>query len=384
MEIKSTSDDERIFFPNLDGFRFLSFLIVFLLHGFAEVVNNYEVHGVVLTTLKIAVFQSGQLGVSFFFVLSGFLITYLILAERIKIGKFDMKAFYIRRSLRIFPLYFAYTIFVFGILPFFVQLNLPNPFYYLFFLSNFDVINTNGGELGVFNITWSISVEEQFYLAWAILFYILTRRHYIYLFLMIIVTSALFRWTNNNNSLVANFHTFSVMSELAIGGLMAYLAIYRNKFKEFFEKMPRWTIVSAYSLIIPMLMFSRFFYLYTTFGRILLGLGIAFIITEQNYSNNSFYKMKNFKIISSLGKYTYGLYLLHPLVILFVSMFALKIGLDNKSLFEGSLLGVFSLLMSILVCYLSYQFFESPFLKLKARFAYLKTYQTNYKEETVE
>jgi peptidoglycan/LPS O-acetylase OafA/YrhL len=92
--------------------------------------------------------------------------------------------------------------------------------------------------------------------------------------------------------------------------------------------------------------------------------------------------MKNRKILSALGKYTYGLYLLHPLVIFFVAMFAVKIGSDTKSLSEGSLIGIFSLLMSILVCYLSYRFFESPFLKLKSRFAYLKTYQTNYKDET--
>lgn len=384
MEIKSNSAEERIFFPNLDGFRFLSFLIVFLLHGFAEVVNHHEVNGFILTTLKIAFFQSGQLGVSFFFVLSGFLITYLIFAERIKIGRFDMKAFYIRRSLRIFPLYFAFMIFIFVILPFFVDLKLPNPFYYFFFLSNFDVVNTNGAGMDILNISWSVSVEEQFYLAWAILFAILTPRHYLYLFLTIIITSALFRWTNSSNHYVTMFHTFSVMSDLAIGGLSAYLVTYSERFKKLFEDLPKWIIMGGYGLVIPMLMFSRFFYLYTTFGRIFLGLGIAFIIIEQNYSNNSFYKMKNFKLISSLGKYTYGLYLLHPLVILFVSMTAIKIGLDTKSLLEGSFIGVFSLVMSILVCYLSYRFFESPFLKLKSRFAYLKTYQTNYREETDE
>jgi peptidoglycan/LPS O-acetylase OafA/YrhL len=292
-----------------------------------------------------------------------------------------MKAFYIRRSLRIFPLYFAFTIVVFLILPFFVELKLPNPFYYFFFLSNFDVINTNGAGMDILNISWSVSVEEQFYLAWAIIFAILTPRHYLYLFLTIITTSALFRWTNSDNHLVTMFHTFSVMSDLAIGGLSAYLVIYNKKFKNFFENLPRWIIFAGYAFVIPMLMFSRFFYLYTTFGRILLGLGIAFIIIEQNYSNNSFYQMKNRKMLSALGKYTYGLYLLHPLVIFFVAMFAVKIGLDTKSLFEGSLIGIFSLLMSVFVCYLSYRFFESPFLKLKSRFAYLKTYQTNYRDE---
>lgn len=375
------AEKDRIFFPNLDGFRFLSFLIVFLLHGFKEVLNNHEFDSFILTTIKIALFQSGQLGVSFFFVLSGFLITYLILAEDEKIGKFDAKAFYIRRSLRIFPLYFAFLILTFGILPFFIEINLPNPFYYFFFLSNFDIINTSGGANDLLNITWSVSVEEQFYLFWAVLFAFIRPKYFRYVFPLIIIASAFFRWQNRNESLVLFFHTFSVVSDLAIGGLMAYLVIYSKKFKSFFEELPAWTIIFGYFVVIPLLVFSRFLYIYATFGRIILALAIAFIILEQNYSKNSFYKMENRKTISSLGKYTYGLYLLHPLVIYFVFLIPQKLGLNVELSLVGLTFALLSLAMSILVCYISYEYFEAPFLKLKKRFSHIKTYKTEIGEE---
>lgn len=364
---------DRVFFPNLDGFRFLSFLIVFLLHGFAAVINSHPVDGFIATTFTIAFFQSGQLGVSFFFVLSGFLITYLILVEKQKLGSFDIKAFYVRRSLRIFPLYFAYLILVFLAMPWFSETPLPNPFYYFFFLSNFHVINSGGGHSDYLNITWSVSVEEQFYLVWAVLFLVVKPRFYTLMFLAIIAGSAIFRFLNSSDSLTVNFHTLSVVSELAIGGLVAHLAVNKSWFCKAFEEMPRWMIISAYFWIIPMLVFSRFLYGNPTIGRIVLGFAIAFIISEQNFSKSSFYKMKNFASISALGKYTYGLYLLHPLVIIFVSYLAILLGLSENSLPVGVVVGVISLFLSVFVCYLSYHYFESPFLKLKSKFIRVRT-----------
>lgn len=371
------SKEEKVFFPNLDGFRFLSFLIVFLLHGFAPVVNAHQGGGFIITTLRIALFQSGQLGVSFFFVLSGFLITYLILTEKRVFGKFDVKAFYVRRSLRIFPIYFALLIFVFFILPLFIELKLPNPLFYFSFLSNFDVVfNPNNGT-DLTNITWSVSVEEQFYIFWALLFYFIDLKYLKYVFFSIIIGSAIFRWINAGNSQLLLFHTLSVVSELAIGGLCAYLIIFSEKFKKLFENLSFWSILTGYLMILPVFVFNRYFYLYMTLGRLVLGLAIAFIILEQNFSKNSFYKMGNFKTLSILGKYTYGLYLLHPLVIFFMHLLSEKwLGWNAEELLTGSALGIISLIISIIVCYLSFTYFESFFLSLKKHFVRVKTGET--------
>ncbi|HRH41379.1 MAG TPA: acyltransferase [Pyrinomonadaceae bacterium] len=371
------SKEEKVFFPNLDGFRFLSFLIVFLLHGFAPVVNAHQGGGFIITTLRIALFQSGQLGVSFFFVLSGFLITYLILTEKRVFGKFDVKAFYVRRSLRIFPIYFALLIFVFFILPLFIEIKLPNPLYYFLFLSNFDLMNSTENVLGIVAITWSVAIEEQFYIFWALLFYFANLRVFKYVCFSIIIGSLIFRWSEAGNYTVLYQHTFSVISELAIGGLCAYFIIFNEKFKSFLENLSVWSILLGYLMVLPIFAFSRYFYIYMTLGRLVLCLAIAFIILEQNFSKNSFYKMGNFKILSILGKYTYGLYLLHPLVIFFMHLLNERwLGWNAEELLAGSALGIMSLITSIIVCYLSFTYFESFFLSLKKHFVRVKTGET--------
>src|SRR5262249_15856566 len=128
--------------------------------------------------IKRLLFASGWMGVSFFFVLSGFLITYLILREIEVNGKLDILAFYVRRVLRIWPLYYLVIAFGFLCYPllksvfgFSSYIETGNSLYYMFFLSNFDVINLghwlgNGRGAMSTNITWSVAIEEQFYLLW--------------------------------------------------------------------------------------------------------------------------------------------------------------------------------------------------------------------------
>jgi peptidoglycan/LPS O-acetylase OafA/YrhL len=123
------------FFENLDGLRFLSFLSVFFFHIFQS--DKYP-------TLNF-LFKNGKLGVNFFFVLSGFLITYLLIIEKNDI-KINVFKFWIRRALRIWPLYFLCVALGFLISPILfncygIQLaetaELP---YFLTFLANFNVI----------------------------------------------------------------------------------------------------------------------------------------------------------------------------------------------------------------------------------------------------
>ncbi|MCX6297258.1 MAG: acyltransferase, partial [Bacteroidetes bacterium] len=138
--------NSKIYFPNLDGLRFAAFLMVYLQHGFFNSIKALDINGTFYEKL-ISVLCNGGIGVSIFFVLSGFLITYLILVESDLNGKLNVGYFYIRRTLRIWPLYFAVIIFVFLLYPYFKGLygiaentcNIPG--YYFFFLSNFDVIN---------------------------------------------------------------------------------------------------------------------------------------------------------------------------------------------------------------------------------------------------
>lgn len=160
LQEKYKSYKARKYFENLNGLRFICILMV-LWH-----------HNQIVTFLGSDLLDRGFMGVDFFFVLSGFLITTLLLREEARYGSFSMKNFYLRRIIRIVPVYFfvvsmvsLYYIIVKG------QYHLAEllPFYYLF-LSNFLVEH-----IPLLTITWSLSVEEQFYVIWPVLLMLLPR-----------------------------------------------------------------------------------------------------------------------------------------------------------------------------------------------------------------
>lgn len=154
----------RVHFGSLDGLRFLCISAVLWHH-----LPTWQ--GLTDVTILVA---RGHVGVDFFFVLSGFLITTLLLREEREKGRFSLKAFYWRRILRIIPVYFlvvtiaaAYSIGVKGRTEDLAIL----PWYYLFF-SNFLVVE----HIGFLSPTWSLSMEEQFYMIWPALLLLLPRR----------------------------------------------------------------------------------------------------------------------------------------------------------------------------------------------------------------
>jgi len=151
------------FFGSLDGLRFICICLVLWHHGPLKAVFQ-DIHPII---------NRGFVGVDFFFVLSGFLITTLLLREEVTKGRFSLRAFYWRRILRIIPIYFfvvtviaLYEVGVKGNTQYFVIL----PYYYLF-LSNFLVEH-----VPLLDPTWSLSVEEQYYMIWPLLLMLAPRR----------------------------------------------------------------------------------------------------------------------------------------------------------------------------------------------------------------
>src|SRR5260221_9169985 len=139
------SAKQKIFFPNLDGLRFFSFLVVFFSHIFyteSDHIKNESWYKI----FKGRLFSDGDIGVSFFFVLSGFLITYLLIKEKEFTGKVDISSFYIRRTLRIWPLYYFCVFFGFVIFPILKSYfgKVPNetadPVLCSIFLNNFNAV----------------------------------------------------------------------------------------------------------------------------------------------------------------------------------------------------------------------------------------------------
>jgi peptidoglycan/LPS O-acetylase OafA/YrhL len=378
--------NKKIFFPNLDGVRFIAFMAVFLEHSGDQWTDHFPKFKNPGYRFIHFILNMGSEGVSLFFVLSGFLITYLIIKEKDTEGHFNVFFFYMRRILRTWPLYYLLLLLNFTAFVWLCQyLNWQptpwNPMLVVFFLTNFNIIELHkAGVQGksIIRSTWSVAIEEQFYLVWPLIFLLSSKKIFKYIFPSVIIFSYVFRFIYRHDSYMLYYHPFAVFGDLALGGMCAYYAYYSEIFKKFFKLLNKAYIILIYLFGIIWLFFvdetqhsENIYFLF----RIISCSFFAFIIIEQNYSDNSFYKFSRNHFLSKWGKYTYGLYLLHYPVIISVRVLTYR-------LFPGFNPGIFiyefafrivSLILSMAISYLSYSYFEQRFLKLKKRFEIIKT-----------
>jgi|LakMenEpi03Aug12_release.lakeMendotaPanAssembly.Ray.scaffolds.fasta_scaffold06695_11 peptidoglycan/LPS O-acetylase OafA/YrhL len=359
---------DRVFFPNLDGLRFFAFLSVFFAHSFyseiPEVINSDIYHAVKSIAVK------GILGVNFFFVLSGFLITYLLLDEK-RINKaINIRFFYVRRILRIWPLYFVVVFIGFVLIPAAMEFLGENYqensklYLYLLFINNMSSIVPATAVLGVL---WSIAIEEQFYLFWPIVVEYVKRQFLNWFFFTLVLISFVYRVFYPSN----NAATLFCISDMALGGWIAFLAITKHPLIYKIATIPRWSIIGIYVLGFLSILTLDLWHNHTVapFTRLIFGCYFGFIIIDQCYGIHSFFKMSRFKFATKWGKYTYGLYMLHfPVVYVCGKLFR---NFYTRSLFDVLIVETLvTFLLSLLVAFLSYRFFESRFLRLKDRFSY--------------
>jgi peptidoglycan/LPS O-acetylase OafA/YrhL len=383
----ASAKKEKIFFPNLDGLRFISFFLVFLYHTYMTFFNNIRDASPDAFDYIQRLFQHGNLGVNFFFVLSGFLITYLLIKEKEYTGKVHVPNFYVRRILRIWPLFYLCVFIGFIVFPFIKQLagqpphEIAQPVYYMFFANNFDFMHSwpEKPDATLLSVLWSVAVEEQFYLTWPIILGLLPVRFYKYVFPCIIVFSLVFRSMHSqfteHDYAIRYFHTFSLIGDMALGGLFAYLCSSENKFRGFITNLSRLQIAMIYVGAITVILFKRDLFdqnaFTVTIERLVIAFFFGMIILEQNYARRSFFKMSRFRLISKLGIYTYGLYCLHLLGFLVTDILITKAGL-NKTSFLIALAGsLVALIISTIIALASYHLYEKWFLRLKDKFAFI-------------
>ena len=372
------SAPSRVFFPHLDGLRFLAFFSVFLFHSFYTPDPSTEASALYQVPHRLT--REGYLGVNFFFVLSGFLITYLLLVEKQLTGRIAIGAFYMRRVLRIWPLYFVIVFMGFVVLPFlkarFGQSPLhetAQPVYFFLFMANFNEIY-HDCRTPTLALLWSVSVEEQFYLVWPLLMAAIPVRRYGWLFVGVLAMSIGFRTLHLHDRLILNLHTLSVIGDMALGGLTAWLCFRDNRLVNWIAGWSRTTIALGYALGLGLIM-SRALLTelpgYLAIDRLVLAFFFAFVLLEQNYARNSFVKMVQFRFLSYWGTYTYGLYCLHYMALLFAIQIMHRLGLNGTPL--GVVLGdnALALVLALGMSWVSFNFYEKSFLKLKNRFAFI-------------
>jgi len=375
---------DKIYFKGLDGLRFIAFFMVYLCHGFMPIWANIKINqsNPWLQLLAKTGVNLGHEGVSVFFVLSGFLITYLLLTEIKLNGTINIKFFYMRRCLRIWPLFYLAVLSGLWLWPLLYKiLNTPfgegSIYLNILFLNNFDFINRlKEGGIAAFNpplgITWSVAVEEQFYVFWPLLFLFLQSRYYLFTIVILILFSTLFKIANESNTEVYHFHTISALGDLAIGGLSAYLVTNNEIFKNFIENLNDKIRIFLYSFILGLAPFIGFIFSFqsgNTLGHLFAAFMYAFIILDQSFNSSKNLKISSYKNISLGGKYTYGLYLYHiPILLICMNIFDYFRMSYKNSWTDALLLGIVAFIPTVVVSYISYNYFERYFLIIKHKF----------------
>lgn len=307
----------------LDGVRGLAIFLV-LLHHFPPLL---EPTGLGAKVIK-RVCGLGWVGVDLFFVLSGFLITRILLASRSeKTGYF--KRFYMRRTLRIFPLYYATILFVVWVVPLLFTLSgesvalLGERGRWLLIYAQNIVIAARGdwafssAQINM-NHFWSLAVEEHFYLVWPALVFFSSRRALTRVSVAILVLAPVLRFALVRSS-VGNIAAFVLtpcrIDSMAIGGLLA-LAETDERARASLARLAPYAGIGALALFVPVALRSRSFEpmepLIATLGFSLLAIASASLLAHLVFSQESRLTAAfQSRPLMTLGKYSYGLYVLH-------------------------------------------------------------------------
>ncbi|WP_460218623.1 acyltransferase family protein [Psychroserpens sp. MEBiC05023] len=350
--------------PNLDPLRFILASLVICFH-IPQLSRNQGLP----YFLDAPVFNRGTEAVYMFFVLSGFLIIRLIYRLKQR-DAFSIKKFYMRRILRIFPLY--YLIVLFGFLFYWCILPVLNiPFennYHLgegiimtmFFMPNvFSKLYAPGG---ILEILWSIGVEEQFYIMIAPLLYCV-RKHKILLVLSLLTIIYFF---------VFHMEAFYVLQQY----MFVYFLLFAGGIVAILEEQKRLEILKQSPIIPILIVITTALYFVTDVFQFEIALiqnlvvMVMFSLFVHTLAYNNYGRTISNKFLNYLGQISYGIYMYHVIALNVVVFFTLKSNIAE--IFNGTitmlLIYILTFALTILMAHLSYKYFESYFLKLKTKF----------------
>jgi peptidoglycan/LPS O-acetylase OafA/YrhL len=368
--------------PALDGIRGLAILLVLAGHftaygGFrAEVAVDRAYHLIAML---------GGVGVDLFFVLSGFLITGILVDA--KGGDRFFRNFYMRRVLRIFPLYYGALVFFFVVLPWFragdpdLDALLAEQGWYWSYLANVRMAFHGWPAFHSIGHFWSLAVEEQFYIVWPLVVFLFRRRSLLVICAACVVASLGFRtlsWWVGYHPMI-NVLTVNRMDALAAGAFMALLARGPGRM----ARLTRWAPLLAGvtgGVLLAMILWTHGWVpkmpVYRTVGRSLLALFFAglLIVAITSPRRTLLGRFFTHRVLIFFGVYSYGIYVIHHPFIIFMQEAGFSVRLVPP-LFGSYLPGQMLVhLVATTVCVglalASYHLYEERFLNLKRYFAY--------------
>jgi peptidoglycan/LPS O-acetylase OafA/YrhL len=354
---------ELKYYKNLDGLRAIAALMVVIFHYF-----NYSISS---NIKHIEVYQSltefGQHGVSLFFVLSGFVITRILIKTRG--AKNYFKSFYWKRALRILPLYYLFLILFYSLYPIITEdkiigFNCKLPFF--IYIQNFKQIfgfcSKGPGHY------WSLAVEEHFYLFWPIIVYYVNPKRLKKVIITCIVFVLLLKIYMLGNNIPINKFTLTRIDQIFLGG---YLAIneFEGKLYDKKDTIRGFIIIFITTVFIMLAMYFLFRDTLIVDALKYLALGLAFysligllITVSDNCLINKFLSSN---ILMYLGRISYGIYIWHILAILVLN----NLFVSNHVFLDLPI----TIVATIVMAHISYYYLEIRFLNLKNRYFRINT-----------
>ena len=301
--------NSHIYVPGIDSLRFMAVFVVLIAHWLHAYGNINEL-------------PIGSLGVDLFFVISGFLITRILLRYRDKSNEEGLpsgravRIFLVRRVLRIFPAYYTIVLITALFNKGLIREAFP---WNMSYLTNFFLID-HGEWPRTFGHFWSLAVEEQFYLVWPFLILFLPRKWLAPVLTALVFAAPLTRYVlleQTGSFLAAKVHTLSCLDALGLGGLMAVMAIdYTRSFDRLIKQ--RWigptVLILALGLIVVPYLQERFELYYVTL-RLMASCVFCWVLMQVVYGKAGWWtRILENRFLVMGGKLSYSAYLLHNFV----------------------------------------------------------------------
>ena len=380
------------YYPELDGLRAIAILLVMWWHSSSLacdlLFDRYDFDYISVIYYKFTIL--GSCGVCLFFVLSGFLITGILIDTNDEKNKY--KKFYIRRSLRIFPLYYG-SIVLFSVLSYFYfggYFNIGDRILaFLLYMQNYDSIFI--GEVPLvssgwyfFDHYWSLAIEEQFYIIWPIFFFwIYNKRSFtsgLMIMLALIVLSAALRFvmTYWMDWQYAYVMTLSRLDALIMGAMIAYIIKKRPKaFAEIQKRVKFFAPIFPLFIIFLGAFIAQYVELYIMYTRYLVTIGSLCSLFLFVYvlgcpkDKNIFFRVLCSGVFRRIAQVSYGMYIFHFPIQVIMRDYLIK----NESLDHWDIHAVLFFVgvpLSFIVASFSFHLFEKPILRLKDKYAPIK------------
>jgi peptidoglycan/LPS O-acetylase OafA/YrhL len=363
---------KREHFQSIDALRFFAFLKVYLLHIPLDAkFPNFSL-----------IKSGGGIGVSFFFVLSGFLISYLLFLEKANANRIDLLNFYKRRAFRIWPLFFLMVLVVF-LLPFDLKQDLGlhmvgggYDFDWRFsftFLENYKMIAIDQfPKTTPLSVFWSLCIEEHFYIVWGILFFFLSSKNVIRMLLFSVVIAWISRAYESyysTNLIIETNDLFTNLDYFSCGGILAYVFVFNKvQLNLLLLKIGKWNLklcllgltllLIFHNQLIPELTNFSFIFKPSIIAAVFTLIICIFISAESGIVIKS-------KLLNYLGVRSYGLYVFHIIAIHMLYQYYLLHHIKIDTSLSLIIFMLISFSITVLVTMFSYRYFEKPILRLR-------------------